>query len=303
MDLAEVERAAADLRLLGVKGTTGTQASFLRLFGGEEGKVRELDRRVCEKVGFASAFAVTGQTYPRKVDYRLLAVVCGVGPSASKFATDVRLLMHRGELEEPIEEGQVGSSAMAYKRNPVRSERICSLARFLVSLLPNAAETAANQWLERTLDDSANRRIVLPDAFLAADAILLLLADVAAGLAVYPGRIAANLASELPFLVTEDLLMDAVSAGGDRQALHERIRIHAHEVARALREGARRNDLLDRLRGDPAFAKVRDRIDGAAEPARLVGRAPAQVEEFLRGEVDPVLRRLRPSVPRAEVRV
>ncbi len=303
MDLAEAERAAADLRLLGVKGTTGTQASFLRLFGGEDGKVRELDRRVCEKVGFASAFVVTGQTYPRKVDFRVLAAVCGVGPSASKFGTDVRLLMHRGEVEEPIEEEQVGSSAMAYKRNPVRSERICSLSRFLVSLLPNAAETAANQWLERSLDDSANRRIVLPDAFLAADAILLLLADVAAGLAVYPDRIAANLATELPFLATEDLLMDAVSAGGDRQALHERIRVHSHEVARALREGARKNDLLDRLRADPAFAKVRDRIDGAADATRLVGRAPAQVEEFLRGEVDPALRRLRPSVPRAEVRV
>jgi adenylosuccinate lyase len=303
MDLAEVERAASDLRLLGVKGTTGTQASFLRLFGGDEAKVRELDARVCAKLEFASAYLVTGQTYPRKVDFRVLAAVSGIAPSASKFATDIRLLMHRGEVDEPLEPSQVGSSAMPYKRNPVRSERICSLARYLLSLLPNAAETAGSQWLERTLDDSANRRIVLPEAFLAADAILLLVADVAAGLDVHPERIRAGLALELPFLATEDLLMDAVAAGGDRQALHERIRLHAREVAGRLRDGEARNDLLERLRGDPAFARVRDRIDGATDPSRLVGRAPAQVEEFLRDEVDPMLRRLRPSVPRAEVRV
>ena len=303
IDLAEVERAAADLRLLGAKGATGTQASFLRLFGGDEAKVRELDRRICAKMGFEAAYPVTGQTYPRKVDFRVLAALSGIAQSASKFANDIRLLMHGREVEEPLEAAQVGSSAMPYKRNQVRCERIASLGRFLISLLSNAAHTAGAQWLERTLDDSANRRIVLPEAFLAADAIGILVADVASGLRVFPEKIRANLASEFPFLATEEILMDAVAAGGDRQALHERIRHHSNDVSRILKEGGARNDLLERIRDDPAFARVRDRIEGMRDPARLVGRSPGQVEDFLQEFVEPALRRVRPAISREEVRV
>jgi adenylosuccinate lyase len=274
-----------------VKGTTGTQASFLDLFDGDHAKVEELDRLVAAELGFDRVFPVTGQTYPRKLDYQILAALSGVGQSGHRFANDVRLLMHEGELEEPFEESQVGSSAMPYKRNPMRTERMTSLARYLISLPPNAAQTAAEQWLERTLDDSANRRVSIPQAFLTADAILHLWLNVAGGLRVHEAVVRRNLERELPFLATERVLMLAVRRGGDRQALHERIRVHATAAHRALMEGATENDLLDRLRGDEAFAEVAGELSSLLEPRGYVGRAPEQVDAFLTGHVRPVLER------------
>ena len=289
LDLAEVEHRLARLLARSVKGTTGTQASFLALFNGDHAKVRKLEQRVAEKLGFASSFAVTGQTYTRKADSQVLDVLSGIGQSAHKLGTDLRLLSSRKEVEEPLEADQIGSSAMAYKRNPMRSERVCALARFVISLQSSAAQTAAVQWLERTLDDSANRRLVIPQAFLATDAILILLENVAAGLVVYPNVIARNLAEELPFMASENLLMAAVAAGGDRQDLHERIRRHSLDAARAVKQEGRPNDLLDRLAKDPAFAKVD--VTAAMEPSRFVGRAPEQVDEFIAAVVDPIRKR------------
>jgi len=304
LDLHEIERVRAWLPFRGVKGTTGTQASFLQLFGGDSEKVRRLDAMVAERMGFARTAAVTGQTYPRKWDVQILQAVAGIGVSAAKFAGDVRLLAHRRELEEPLGKKQVGSSAMPYKRNPMRCERVTALARFLRNLLPNALDTAANQWLERSLDDSANRRIVLPEAFLSADAILLLLEDVIPGLVVHTAVIEAHLREELPFLATESVLMAAVQAGGDRQELHERLRIHAREAAVRLKAGVSGNDLFERLAADPAFAAVKERLGELSDPARFTGRAPEQVDEFLDGELAPVLQeRSKVAAPEGAVRV
>ena len=286
LDLAEIEHRLASLKARGPQGTTGTQASFLKLFEGDHDKVRRLERLVAEKIGFDQCYAVTGQTYPRKIDSQVLAVLSGVGQSAHKMATDLRLLAHRKELEEPFEEEQIGSSAMAYKRNPMRSERICSLGRFVTSLESSTAATQCTQWLERTLDDSANRRLVLPQAFLAIDAVLILYLNVADGLVVYPKVIAKNLESELPFMATENILMAAVAAGGDRQELHERIRRHSQAAADVVKNQGGNNDLLDRLASDEAFAGVD--LAATLDPSQFVGRAPQQVDEFVANVIEPI---------------
>jgi adenylosuccinate lyase len=304
LDLEEVEARRAALRFLGVKGTTGTQASFLELFHGDDGKVRELDRRVGAAFGFERVYRVSGQTYTRKVDAQALGALAGIAQSAHKFANDVRLLMSLKELDEPMEDTQIGSSAMPYKTNPMRCERMTALARLVLANHGVAQQTAAEQWLERTLDDSAAKRIAVPQAFLAADAILLLLANVARGLVVHEAVVDANLRREMPFLATEAILMRAVERGGDRQALHERIRVHSREAGRRVKSEGKANDLLERLAGDPAFAAVKAEIPSLAEPARHVGRAPAQVVEFLDHELRPVLARHRAVLGMAaEVRV
>lgn len=289
LDLEEIEHRLATLRFRGVKGTTGTQATFLTLFGGDHAKVEQLDRLVTAKMGFDAAYPVTGQTYSRKVDAQLLASLGGIGQSCHKAGSDLRILQHRKEIEEPFEEKQIGSSAMAYKRNPMRAERMCGLARFAMSLTQSGEATAATQWLERTLDDSANRRLTLPQSFLAIDAALVIYRNVASGLVVYPKVIESNLAAELPFMATEEILMAGVRAGGDRQDLHERIRLHSVAAAKQVKEEGRPNDLLDRLKTDPVFAKVD--LTGALDASRFVGRAPQQVEEFLREIVGPVRER------------
>ena len=302
LDLAEIEHRIAGIKALGNKGTTGTQASFLELFHGDHEKVRRLETLICRKMGFDAAYAVSGQTYSRKIDSQVLGVLSGVAQSAHKMATDFRLLASRKELEEPFEKDQIGSSAMAYKRNPMRSERICSLARFAMSLESSAAQTASVQWLERTLDDSANRRLTLPQAFLAIDAVLILCQDVTAGLVVYPKVIASHLASELPFMATENILMAAVAAGGDRQDLHERIRRHSQAAAAAVKEQGGKNDLLERLAGDSALAKVD--LASMTDPLQYVGRAPQQVDEFLAEVVEPIRRKYAgQAAKKAEVRV
>jgi adenylosuccinate lyase len=289
LDLHEIEHRLGQLRFRGAKGTTGTQASFLALFRGDHAKVRQLDALVARKMGFDAVEPVTGQTYSRKVDRQVLDALAGLAESAHKFGTDLRLLAHEQEIDEPFEAEQVGSSAMAYKRNPMRAERICSLSRFVLGLPPIAAQTAATQWLERTLDDSAARRLYIPQAFLGADAILRLLLNVANGLEVHPAVIARHVAEALPYMATENLLMAAVARGGDRQELHERIRRHSYEATAALKAGAAENTLAQRLQADPAFASV----DLAAEldPARYVGRAPQQVEEFLAEIITPIRQR------------
>ena len=289
LDLEELEHRCATLRLRGVKGTTGTQASFLALFDGDHEKVLRLDARIAEKFGFERTYAVSGQTYSRKVDSMTLGVLTGICESAHKFATDMRLLAHRKEIEEPFEAEQIGSSAMAYKRNPMRSERICGLARFVMSLGANASQTAATQWLERTLDDSANRRLVLPQAFLGTDAVLKLVVNVTDGLVVHPPVIGREVERELPFLATESILMAGVRAGGDRQRLHESIRRHSLAAAERVKSSGIPNDLIDRLREDADFANVD--WDEVLAPAGYVGRAPQQVDEFLTDDVQPVLDR------------
>ena len=289
LDLEEIEHRLARLKFRGAKGTTGTQASFLTLFRGDHAQVEALDRRVAQKMGFQDSYPVTGQTYSRKVDSQILDTLGGVGQSAHKAATDLRLLQHRKEVEEPFEQEQIGSSAMAYKRNPMRAERICSLSRFVMSLAANGAQTAATQWLERTLDDSANRRLSLPQAFLATDAILLLYRNVAGGLVVYPKTIEKHLREELPFMATEEILMAAVQAGGDRQQLHECIRTHSQEAARQVKMHGAPNDLMERLKKDPAFAKVD--LDSSLDASRYVGRAPQQVDAFLDDVIAPILER------------
>ncbi len=286
LDLAEIETRIGALKARGVKGTTGTQASFLQLFDGDHAKVRELDRLVAHKMGFDHVYPVTGQTYSRKIDSQIVAALSGVAQSAHKAGADLRLLASRKELEEPFETDQVGSSAMAYKRNPMRAERMCGLARFVISLESSAAATVCGQWLERTLDDSANRRLVIPQAFLAVDAILLLYRNIASGLVVYPRVIARNLAEELPFMATEAILMAGVEAGGDRQDLHERIRQHSHLAANEVKQHGGKNDLLDRLSADPAFAAVD--LANVADAMQFVGRAPRQVDEFLEDIVAPI---------------
>ena len=304
LDLEQIEDALDRLPFRGVKGTTGTQASFLQLFEGDHGKVRELDRRITERMGFERSVAVCGQTYPRKWDGVVLAAVSGIAATAAKFAVDIRLLAHRRELEEPFGKKQIGSSAMPYKRNPMRSERIGALSRYLLNLAPNALDTASHQWMERTLDDSANRRIAIPESFLAADAILLLMADVADGLVPYPKVIEQCLAKELPFMATETILMACVQAGGDRQELHEAIRVHSHEAAYRLKAGDGKNDLLDRIAEDPAFAAVKDRLDELVDAKRFVGRAPEQCREFLAEVIEPLLdERKDVEVPEGEIKV
>jgi adenylosuccinate lyase len=289
LDLMEIEHRFTELKARGVKGTTGTQASFLELFGGDHDKVRQLDQMVCRKMGFDGSYAVTSQTYSRKIDSQIVAALSGVAQSAHKMATDLRLLQHRKEVEEPFGKQQIGSSAMAYKRNPMRSERICSLARFAMSLESSAAATHATQWLERTLDDSANRRLVLPQSFLTIDAVLILCQNVTDGLVVYPKVIASNLDAELPFMATENILMDAVAAGGDRQDLHERIRRHSQAAAAVVKQEGSRNDLIERLAGDKAFSKVD--LQATLDPKKFVGRAPEQVDEFIAEVVDPIRKR------------
>jgi adenylosuccinate lyase len=289
LDLEEIEHRLATLRFRGAKGTTGTQASFLTLFRGDHQKVRRLDLLVARKMGFERVYAVTGQTYTRKVDSQILDSLSGLGQSIHKLGNDIRLLAHRQEVDEPSEADQVGSSAMPYKRNPMRSERMCGLARFLTSLTISAAHTASTQWLERTLDDSVNRRLTLPQAFLTADAMLRVALNVVGGLKVFPPILRKNLQEVLPYLASEELLMAAVAAGVDRQEAHECIRRHSRAVSDALRAGAERNELLDRLREDPLFHAVN--VDQAVDPRCFVGRAPEQVEEFVHEEVDPIRQR------------
>ncbi len=288
-DLVTIERVAAEVPFRGAKGTTGTQASYLSLFEGDEEKVRTLDRKVAESAGFARSVPVTGQTYPRKADYTIVSALGGIAISATRIANDIRLLSNLRELAEPFEKEQIGSSAMAYKQNPMRSERITSLARHLMALVPEAGAMAAGQWLERTLDDSAGRRMILPEAFLCADGILRLVINVARGLHVNEGVVRARLMKELPFMATEEILMQAVRAGADRQELHERIRVHSLAAKDALLAGAEANDLLDRFRADASFAAVKDELDTMMDPSRFVGLAPRQVDRFLADEVEPVL--------------
>ena len=303
LDLADLDHRIATLPFRGVKGTTGTQASFLGLFDGDHAKVRELDRRVTAAMGFAAPLAVTGQTYTRKLDAQVLGAVSGVAASAAKFAGDVRMLQAFGEIEEPFETEQIGSSAMAYKRNPMRAERINALARFVLNLEANANETHSVQFFERTLDDSANRRLALPEAFLATDAILLLMLNVASGLEVHPARVRSRVRDELPFMATEELIVRAVRAGGDRQAAHEVIRRHSIAAAQAVKHEGRANDMLERLGADPEFGVPLADLQAAADPARYVGRAPEQVDEFLAEVVAPILDRAAAPVAAEELRV
>ena len=290
LDLEEIEFRLASLRFRGVRGTTGTQASFLELFGGDPAVVDRLDELVGEKMGFSRPYAVSGQTYPRKVDAALLGTLSGVAVSLSKFGNDLRLLAHLREVEEPFEEEQVGSSAMPYKRNPMRAERICALSRHVITLAQDPAFTAATQWLERTLDDSANRRLSIPDAYLTLDAALVLVENVALGLVIHPEVIRQNLLEHLPFLATEAILMHATIRGGDRQKLHERIRQHSLAAAGLMKEG-RQGDLIQRIARDPAFGIDEVEILELMDPLRFVGRAPEQVDRFVEQQVRPVLAR------------
>jgi adenylosuccinate lyase len=289
IDLKDLEFRISNLKFRGVKGTTGTQASFLALFEGSHEKCEQLDRIVTQRFGFDSSYAVTGQTYPRKVDAQVVSCLANVAASVHKFCNDVRLLAGMKQLEEPFEAEQVGSSAMAYKRNPMRCERATGLARFVISLSTSPLMTAAEQWLERTLDDSSNKRLSIPEAFLATDGALMIVVNVARGLVVYPRTIEAAVMAELPFMATEDVLMAAVRGGGDRQDLHERLRRHSLHAAEQVKQHGRPNDLIDRLKQDPAFAKVN--LSDVLDPRKYVGRAPEQVEVFVRDVVEPVRRR------------
>lgn len=291
LDLTEVEHRLGSLKLLGSKGTTGTQASFLELFEGDQAKVKAAEAKIAAKMGFDECFAVSGQTYTRKLDAMVLNTLSGIAQSAHKFSNDIRLLQHLKEIEEPFEKNQIGSSAMAYKRNPMRSERMAALARYVLIDALNPAVTAAGQWFERTLDDSANKRIAVPEAFLAVDAILELYLNVASGLVVYPRVIEKHLMAELPFMATENILMDAVKAGGDRQELHEKIRQYSMRAAdRVKREGGE-NNLLELIAADPAFKTNLSALQTLLKPQNYVGRAPEQTEEFLADEVTPVLKK------------
>ena len=289
LDLEEVEHRISTLKLLGSKGTTGTQASFLELFNGDHEKVKELERKIAKEMGFDGVVPVSGQTYSRKMDYSVLSVLSGIAQSASKFATDMRLLCHLKEVEEPFEKNQIGSSAMPYKRNPMRCERICSLARYVIADGCNPAVTAATQWFERTLDDSANKRLSVPEAFLAVDAILNIYANVASGLVVHPKVIEKHVLEELPFMASENIMMDAVVRGGDRQELHERIRVLSQEAGRNVKDLGLSNNLIDLIAADPAFGMTKEELTAHLEPSRYIGRCPEQVEEFLAEEVQPVL--------------
>ena len=290
MDLQDLEYVKSTLKLLGSKGTTGTQASFLELFDGDQEKIDQIDPMIAKKLGFEACYPVSGQTYSRKVDTRVLNVLAGIAASAHKFSNDIRLLQHLKEVEEPFEKTQIGSSAMAYKRNPMRSERIASLSRYVMIDALNPAITSATQWFERTLDDSANKRLSVPEGFLAIDGILDLCLNVVDGLVVYPKVIEKRLMSELPFMATENIMMDAVKAGGDRQELHERIRELSMEAGRNVKEKGLDNNLLDLIAADPAFGLNEEELKKTMDPAKYVGRAPLQVENFLKKVVDPVLK-------------
>lgn len=290
MDLQDLEYVKSTLKLLGSKGTTGTQASFLELFDGDQEKIDQIDPMIAKKLGFEACYPVSGQTYSRKVDTRVLNVLAGIAASAHKFSNDIRLLQHLKEVEEPFEKTQIGSSAMAYKRNPMRSERIASLSRYVMIDALNPAITSATQWFERTLDDSANKRLSVPEGFLAIDGILDLCLNVVDGLVVYPKVIEKRLMSELPFMATENIMMDAVKAGGDRQELHERIRELSMEAGRNVKEKGLDNNLLDLIAADPAFGLNEEELKKTMNPEKYVGRAPLQVDNFLKKVVDPVLK-------------
>ncbi|XP_005421916.1 adenylosuccinate lyase [Geospiza fortis] len=289
MDLQNLERARDDLRFRGVKGTTGTQASFLQLFEGDHSKVEELDRLVTEKAGFKRAYMVTGQTYSRKVDIGVLAVLASLGASIHKICTDIRLLANLKEIEEPFEKDQIGSSAMPYKRNPMRSERCCSLARHLMTLVMDPLQTAAVQWFERTLDDSANRRVCLAEAFLTADIILSTLQNISEGLVVYPKVIERRIRQELPFMATENIIMAMVKAGGNRQDCHEKIRVLSQQAAAVVKQEGGDNDFIARVRADPYFSPIHKQLESLLDPSSFTGRAPQQVAKFLKEEVRPAL--------------
>ncbi len=291
MDLEEIEHRIATLALLGSKGTTGTQASFLELFDGDHEKVKLLEGKIAKEMGFRAVVPVSGQTYSRKLDYHVVSTLAGVAQSASKFATDLRLLCHLKEVEEPFEKSQIGSSAMPYKRNPMRCERICALARYVIVDVGNPAVTAATQWFERTLDDSANKRLSVPEAFLAVDAILSIWANVASGLVVHPKIIEKHVLEELPFMASENIMMDAVKRGGDRQELHERIRVLSQEAGYQVKELGLSNNLIDLMAADPAFGMTREELSVHLDPAAYIGRCPEQVEEFLAGEIAPLLKK------------
>lgn len=303
LDLDEVRRLIDWLPARGVKGTTGTQATFLSLFDGDHAKVRELDRLVTEAIGFSSTIPVSGQTYTRKIDHVIHSALSGIAQSAAKFANDMRLLSHEGELEEPSESKQIGSSAMAYKKNPMRCERINALARYVMAAAETSGQTAATQWLERTLDDSAIRRIAIPESFLAIDGILILIENVSQGIVVWPRVIERKLRENLPFLATEEILMAGVRAGGDRQDLHEGVRVHSREAARQVKAEGKANPLLELLAADPLFAAVKDQLEGLMDPARFIGRAAAQVEDFLAQEVAPRLEGVSLAAGQDELRV
>ena len=289
MDLDEVNFALSSLKLLGNRGATGTQESFMKLFDGDGEKVDELERRIARKVGMEKCFAVSGQTYPRKLDSRVLGALSGIAQSAYKFAQDLRLLQSFREVEEPFEKGQIGSSAMAYKRNPMRSERICALSRHVMTVVQDAQMTAATQWFERTLDDSANRRLSLPEAFLATDAVLELYANIASGMVVYPAMIGKRVMENLPFMATEAILMEGVRLGGDRQALHERIRVHSQAAAARMKQEGKESDLMERIAADPAFPMDHEHLTKLLAPENYTGRAAEQTANFVKNEVDPAL--------------
>ena len=289
MDYKNLVNLQSQFRLRGVKGTTGTQASFMELFGGDEKKVKELERKVVEKLGYDKVYGVTGQTYPRKFDYNVLCVLSQIAQSAYKFSNDIRILQNMKEIEEPFEKTQIGSSAMAYKRNPMRSERIGSLARFVISLPVNSAITAGTQWFERTLDDSANRRIVNAQAFLALDGILNIYMNVSENLVVYEKVIEKHIAAELPFMATENIMMECVKAGGNRQELHERIRVLSKKKKKNVKENGRENNLIELIKADKTFAAVHNKLEDIIDAKRFIGRAPSQTVEFIENEIGPIL--------------
>mmetsp|Transcript_39615 Transcript_39615/g.67477 ORF Transcript_39615/g.67477 Transcript_39615/m.67477 type:complete len:499 (-) Transcript_39615:120-1616(-) len=289
LDYERVTYELENLPMRGVKGTTGTQATFLELFDGDHDKVKQLNEQVCSKMGFSKCISVSGQTYTRKIDYHVLSLLSGIAQSAYKMCGDIRLLANLKEVEEPFAKNQIGSSAMAYKRNPMRSERCCSLSRYIMSLPPSAANTHANQWFERTLDDSAIRRIILPEGFLAVDVVLNLLRNIADGMVVWPKVVEKHVMEELPFMATEVILMECVKSGGDRQELHEAIRVHSMDAGKVVKGEGKSNDLLERIAKDPLFKAVHDKLDTLVDPKLFIGRAKEQTEEFLQEDIDPVL--------------
>lgn len=289
MDVLEIQHLLDNKKLLGCKGTTGTQASFMELFNNDTDKVKELDKKICEKLGYDSYFPVSGQTYTRKYDTQVMSVLVGIAQSAHKFSNDIRLLQHMKEVEEPFEKGQIGSSAMAYKRNPMRSERMGALARYVISDSLNPAITASAQWFERTLDDSANKRISIAEAFLATDGILDLYLNITDGMVVYPKVVEADILKELPFMATENIMMDAVKAGGDRQELHELVRQHSMAAGKVVKEEGKPNDLIERIANDSKFGLTKEEIEAHMQPIHYVGRSVQQTEEFFRDYIDPIL--------------
>ena len=303
MDLEDIDFQLSRAALLGSKGTTGTQASFVELFDGNNEKIKMMEQKICEKMGFDKYYPVSGQTYSRKLDYQMLSVLSGIAQSAYKFANDIRLLQHLKEIEEPFEKSQIGSSAMAYKRNPMRSERICALARYVLVDAVNPAITSSTQWFERTLDDSANKRISIAEGFLATDAILNIYMNVVNGLVVYPKVIQQRIASELPFMATENILMDAVKKGGDRQELHEKIRVHSMAAGRVVKEEGKPNDLIERIVNDETFNLTMEEVEKILKPENFTGRAANQVEELIRDYVDPILESSEVTTETAELTV